>query len=150
MSDSTHNNGDRSPLRMWTDLVTGLMSAGMNYSPDAMPPDTFRQARSAWLGAWANFWEEYARSPQFLELMRQSFSSSLQARKQLNDTLAEMQHQFQGVSRQDVDQLMLVVQHLEQRLVDELERLTERVDRLSNRLDRLRSSLATSEGAETK
>jgi hypothetical protein len=123
---------------MWSELTSGLMSAGTAFAPDASPPEAFRQIRSAWLGAWADFWEQFARSPQFLEMMRQSVSGSLQYRKQFNDYLADMQHQFQGVSRKDIDQLMLLVQHLEERMVDEVERLGPRLDDLGNRLDKLR------------
>lgn len=141
MSERRQGTADFSPLRMWTDLVSGLMTAGTCFSPEAMPPDMLRQMRSGWLQAWADFWESYSRSPQFLEMMKETFNSSLGMRKQFNRYLGEMHHQFQGVSRQDVDELMDTIQHLEQRLVDESERITRRLDDLRRRVDQLQDSV---------
>lgn len=141
MNDRSQGTADMSPLRMWADLMSGLMATGNAFTPEAAPPDAFRQMRSHWLSAWSSFWENYSRSPQFLDLMQQTFSSSLGVRKQFNDYLAEMHHQFQGVSRQDVDSLMQVIQHLEQRLVDESERITHRLNDLSYRLEQLHNSV---------
>jgi hypothetical protein len=81
--------------------------------------------------------DAFMRAPQFQEMMKQSLSASIQFRKQLNDYLGRVHHEFQGPSRQDVDQLMEVIGHVERRITDSIERLTRRVDQLSARLDRL-------------
>jgi hypothetical protein len=91
--------------------------------------------RSAALDEWARMWDQFLRSPQFLTMMQQSLAGSVQWRKQWNDWLGEVQHQFQGASRQDVDQLMLGLRHLEQRMVDVTEKLNARLDELTERLD---------------
>jgi predicted nuclease with TOPRIM domain len=81
--------------------------------------------------------DEFMRSPQFQEVMKQSLNNSIQFRKQLNDFLGRMQHEFQGTSRQDVDSLMQVMEHVERRVTDSFERLSERLDELNERLERV-------------
>ena len=44
---------------------------------------------------------------------------------------------MQGVSRQDVDQIMLALRHMERRMVDGMERLSEQLDALDQRLEKL-------------
>lgn len=123
-------------MKMWTDAASKMMGAAQPTAAE-MPPDVARQMRSAWLDAYSQFFESYFRSPEFLEMMRQSLSSGIQFRKQLNDFLGQAHHELQGTSRQDIDQLMRTMRHVEHRVVNSIERLAEQVEDVAARLKRL-------------
>lgn len=129
--------GQNQFAKMWTDFAGNLAQAGAALSPDSPPPDAARQMRSAFLKAWSQYCDEFMRSPQFLEMIKQSMKGAIEFRKQLNETLGQIHHEFQGTSRQDVDQLMMAMSHLERRLIDSLERTASRLDDLTKRLDHL-------------
>ncbi len=120
-------------MRMWSQSVSAMMAAAAPFPPHATLPQAARHAQSTTLDAWGKYCEQFMRSPEFLQLIKQSLAGSLQFRKQLNDLLGRMHHEFQGTSRQDVDQLMLSMRHLEQRMVDGLERLATQMDQFNAR-----------------
>jgi hypothetical protein len=123
--------------KMWSDFAAKMAAAGVAFTPGAAPPDASRQVRAAMFKAMGEACDEFMRSPQFQEMMKQSLNNSIQFRKQLNDFLGRMQHEFQGTSRQDVDSLMQVMEHVERRVTDSFERLSERLDELNERLERV-------------
>lgn len=116
--------------RFWTDFANKMAATGFAAAPGATPPDATRQVRGAMFKAMGEACDEFMRSPQFQEMMKQSLTNSIQLRKQLNEWLGRMQHEFQGTSRQDVDELMQVMKHLERRMSDSFERLSVRLDAL--------------------
>ncbi len=89
------------------------------------------------LKASADWWQQWLRSPEFLDGMRQAFDASVQMRRQFNDFLGQMHHDMQGVSRQDVDQLMRAMRHVERRAVDGLDRIAEQLEEIVRRLEAL-------------
>jgi hypothetical protein len=121
-------------MRMWSDMAAKMMQTQMP-EPPRTSADAMRETRSAMLDTWAEAWDQFLRSPQFLEMMRQSMAGSVQWRQQINDFLGNLQHQFQGVSRQDIDQVMLSMRHLEQRMVDSMEDIAAAIDDLGRRLN---------------
>jgi len=123
--------------QMWADFIKRSADAGFSFKPDAPPPEAARSVRDATLKAWAQWWDEYLRSPQFVQTMKQSMDAAIQARKQMNDWMGKAQHEMGGASRQDIDQLMLTLRHVEQRIADAAERLGDRLDALEARLDAL-------------
>jgi hypothetical protein len=124
-------------MQVWSDYASKMASAGASLSPQAPAPDMARDLRSAMLDAWARSWDQFLRSPQFLGMTQQSMAAVVDWRKQMNDCLGELQHQFQGASRKDVDQIMLGLRHLEHRMVDVVEDLGARLEEISARLDAL-------------
>jgi hypothetical protein len=126
--------------RMWSDFATQMMRAGTAFSPTSTPPQAAREMRAALFKAWSDYCDQFMRSQEFLGMMQQSLAASIQARKQLNDFLGQVQHEFQGASRHDVDQIMLSMRHMERRFVDAMERLSEQLDRLGERLERMENN----------
>ena len=146
MSDDagkSHEAGDTFPpgadlfTNMWEDLASKMGAAGMAFAPAGPLSNASRQARTAMFKAMSEACDEFMRAPQFQDMMKQSLSASIQFRKQLNDWLGRVHHEFQGTSRQDVDQLMEVIGHVERRITDSVERLSSRMDQLNARLERL-------------
>lgn len=133
------NNASRM-MGMWFDFMSKMTEAAMSFSPQQTAPEAFRQIRSAQLGAWGDYLQQMMRTPEFLGMMKQGMAMNIQFRKQISDFLAEVQHEFQGVSRKDVDQLMLSMRHLEQRIVEGVEQVSDQLTEVEQRLATLEKS----------
>ena len=120
--------------RMWTDFATKMTEAGLAFSPQVTPPEAFRQLRSTMLRTWAEYCDQFMRTDEFLAMMKQSLDGAIQARRQLNDFLGEVQHHLQGASRQDLDKVMTALESLQRRLTDERDAIDARLDELGERL----------------
>ncbi|MEN6495423.1 MAG: hypothetical protein ABFD16_14175 [Thermoguttaceae bacterium] len=121
-------------MELWFDLASKMSQTMPAFSPQQTPPEAFRQLRSAQLGAWGDCFQELMRKPEFLEAVKQWTSFTVQARKQWSDFLGQLQHEFQGASRQDIDQLMLSLRHLESRVVEGVEEIATQLDGIDARL----------------
>jgi hypothetical protein len=126
--------------KIWGDFARKMGAAGVAFAPEATTSEASRQVRTAMIRAMSEACDEFMRAPQFQDMMKQSLSTSIQFRKQLNDFLGRIHHEFQGTSRQDVDQLMEVIGHVERRITDGVERLSSRLDELGARLERMERS----------
>jgi len=127
-------------MQTWIDFTSKMVEATMSFSPQQAPPDALREIRTAQLNACAEYWQEWMRSPEFLAWTRQWLAGNVQMRKQLSEFLGQLQHEFQGASRQDIDQLMLSLRHLEQRIVDSTERISNQLGEFETRLAELEKS----------
>jgi hypothetical protein len=121
--------------KIWGDTFTRLMQLGFTFSPESAPPEFMRQMRAGILQGLSQAWDQFLRSPQFLEGMKQWMDNAMAFRKLTNDFLAKARHETQSTSRDDIDSLMLAVRHMETRVLDRVEELTARVEDLNKRLD---------------
>jgi len=117
-------------MRLWSEGVLRMMQAAAGATPwtpwgapaPASPPsDVPRQFRAAMLDAWTQWWDRFLRSPEFMETMKGSLDASTQWRKQLNEWLGNVHHEFQGASRQDLDEVIRSLRHVEERLADAIQ-----------------------------
>ena len=131
---TTQSSGTTDFLSMWNDMMFKLVNAGWSFSPDAAPPEAFRQVRSAMLDTWADFWQRWMRAPEFLQLLKQAMDMNFQVRRQASDFWGQLRQESQGTNRQDIDQLMRALRHIEHRLADATERISRRMDNLEDRL----------------
>ena len=136
--------------KIWGDFANKMGAAGVAFAGGATVPDGSRQVRTAMFKAMSETCDEFMRAPQFQDMMKQSLSASIQSRKQLNDFLGRIHHEFQGVSRQDVDQLMEVIGHVERRVTDSVERVSNKLDDLSSRLERIERSKPAGKNAGSR
>ena len=123
--------------KMWSDFMTQMMSAGMNFTPDRTPVDMTREMRSAMFKAWSDQLDQFLRSPDFLRVMQQSMNASLKARQQWNDIVGQMQHGFQLATRQDIDQVLSSIHHAERRIIDRIEEMEEQLESLDSKIEAL-------------
>lgn len=126
-------------FQMWSDTWGRMLEAGMPQAPDS-GPDAFRQTRAEMLDAWGDYFQRFMRSPEFLDGLKQMFDMNVAARRRMNDTLGQMQDNLQMASRQDVDQLMRAMRHLEHRLIDGIERISCQQEEFNQRLEALERS----------
>jgi hypothetical protein len=131
---------------IWMDFANKMGTSGMAFSPEADPPEAGKQVRSAVFQSMTQYADAFLRSPQFLDMMKQSLDASIAFRKQMNDFLTSLHHNTQGVARQDVDSLQLSVRQAERRTLDRLETVAEHLDEIAKRLEKLESSAANRNG----
>ncbi|HTL51019.1 MAG TPA: hypothetical protein VL860_00435 [Planctomycetota bacterium] len=110
--------------KMWLENFTKVMQAAFNFTPDTAPPDVLRQIRAGIFQTLAQSWDEYMRSPQFLEATRQWMDNAVTFRKITNEFMGRVRNDIQAPSRSDIDTVMLAVRHMEKRLLDRLDELS--------------------------
>jgi hypothetical protein len=138
MEDVTEKLQDQAGLfaRLWTDFAGKMAMSGLSFTPGAAPPEAARQVRGAMFDGMTKYFDEYMRSPQFLESMKQSLDASMAFRKQFQDFFTQMHHEAQSPAREDIDSVMLTMRHVETRLLDRLDELSARVEEIAARLPR--------------
>jgi len=119
--------------RVWYDFAASMTNAGMSAAGED-PPEAAKQMRSAFLKAMSDYCDEYMRSPEFLEGMREAMDRSIELRRELNAFMGRLHHEFQGTSRQDVDHIMQAIRHVETRMLDSIARIDSRFDELEARI----------------
>ncbi len=120
--------------KLWMDSASKIFQSAFTASPDSPPPEIMKQIRSGIFSALAQSWDEFLRSPQFLDSMKQWMETAISFRKMSNDFMARVRTDLQAPSRDDTDTVMLNIRHMEKRLLD-------RVDELAADLKVLREEL---------
>lgn len=122
--------------KIWGESMSKLMQTAFTFSPDSAPPEVLRQIRSGIFHALAQSWEEFMRSPQFLDGMRQWMENAVAFRKMTNEFMAKVRNEVQAPSREDIDSVMLSVRHMEKRLLDRIEDLSHQVNAMNGHLSK--------------
>jgi hypothetical protein len=140
MNDDTDNTGQTAEQwavfqKIWGDTFTKLMQLGFTFSPESAPPEFMRQMRAGIFQGLSQAWDQFLRSPQFLEGMKHWMDNAMAFRKMSNDFLSKARHETQSTSRDDIDNIMLAVRHMETRILDRVEDIATQVDELNKRLD---------------
>jgi hypothetical protein len=136
--------------KIWTDSFSRMAQAACTFTPESAPPDVLKQIRQSIFQALSHSWDEFLRSPQFLEGMKQWMDQAVTFRKMSNDFLNKARHDTQQTSREDVDAIMLTVRHLETRILDRVEQLAKEVSALNARLDSVSGKSPKATGAAPK
>ncbi len=121
--------------KIWTESMTRMMQAAFTVTPNSPPPEILRQIRSGIFTALAQSWDEFMRSPQFLEGMREWMENAIAFRKMSNDFMAKVRNTMQAPSRDDMDTIMLSVRHMEKRLLDRLDEFSSQLNAINARLE---------------
>lgn len=120
--------------KIWMETASKLFQTAFSTGPNSPPPEVLRQMRSGIFQALAQSWDEFMRSPQFLEHMRQWMENAISFRKLTNDFMARVRNEVQAPSRDDIDNIMLNVRHMEKRLLDRLDEVSLQVTALQQQL----------------
>lgn len=142
MNGTSDNNGPTTEQwaafqKIWGDTFTKLMQLGFTFSPESAPPDLMKQMRAGILQGLSQAWDQFLRSPQFLEGMKQWMDQAMAFRKMSNDFLTKARHETQTPARDDVDAAILTVRHMETRILDRLEAVGAHVKQLQEQVDAL-------------
>ncbi|HEV2391003.1 MAG TPA: hypothetical protein VG146_01435 [Verrucomicrobiae bacterium] len=116
--------------KIWVETMSKMMQAAFTFTPNSPPPEVMRQIRGGIFQALAASWDEFMRSPQFLDGMRQWMENAITFRKLSNDFMGRVRNETQAPSRGDIDTVMLAVRHMEKRLLDRIDQLSGEVEQL--------------------
>jgi hypothetical protein len=120
--------------KIWADSMTKVVQTAFGSGQNSPPPEILKQIRSGVFQALAQSWDEFMRSPQFLESMKQWMDSAINFRKMTNDFMGKVRNEMQAPSRDDMDNIMLAVRHMEKRLLDRVEALSDQIQIINQRL----------------
>lgn len=149
MSENTNENPFNEQAaafqKMWMDSMSKLGQTAFTFTPESPPEETIQEIRRGILKALAHSWEEFLRSPQFLESMKQWMDQAISFRTMTNDFLSKVRHESQEPTQRDIDSILQALRHLETRVLNRVEEVAEEVDSLKANLknDGQRSSPAT-------
>jgi hypothetical protein len=137
MSDDFEKSAEQAAAfqKIWMESMSKVMQSAFTFGNNSPPPDVLKQIRSGIFQALAQSWDEFMRSPQFLESMKQWMDTAINFRKMSNDFMAKVRNEIQAPSRDDIDTVMLTVRHMEKRLLDRVEDLAARIALLDSRLN---------------
>jgi hypothetical protein len=136
--------------RIWTDTFAKMMQLGFTYSPEAAPPEFLRQIRTGIFQALSQSWDQFLRSPQFLESAQHWMENAVSFRKMSNDFFSRIRHETQGTARGDVDGVLQALQQIETRILDRVEELAGQVEELKSRAERKPTRGRTKAKGKTK
>ncbi len=120
--------------KMWMESASRMVQAALGTPPNS-DPEVLRQMRNGLFQALAQSWEEFMRSPQFLEGVKQWMENAVSFRKMTGEVLAKARNEMQAPSRDDIDTVLLAVRHLENRLLDRLESMSAELAALKARAE---------------
>ena len=132
MSDSNQNPGEQTAAfqKIWMDSMSRLMQTAFASGQNSPPPEVLREIRGGIFQALAKSWEEFMRSPEFLEGMKQWMDQAMNFRKMSGEFLSKVRNEFQAPSHGDIDSVMLSIRHMEKRLLDRMEEMAREIDEL--------------------
>ena len=116
--------------KIWTDTFAKMMQLGFSYSPETAPPEFLRQIRTGIFQALSQSWDQFLRSPQFMEGMKQWMEQAVSFRKMSNDFFTKVRHETQGTAQQDVDAVLVALQQLETRVLNRVDEVAADVEQL--------------------
>jgi hypothetical protein len=113
--------------KLWLETFSKAMQAAFKFTPDAPPPEILRQIREGIFQSLAESWDEFLRSPQFLDGMRQWMDNAIAFRKITNEFMARARNDLQAPSSSDIDTVLLAVRHMEKRVLDRLDQMSAQI-----------------------
>ena len=133
--------------KLWTDSFANMASVWSQLTPSSPPSDEMRKMRGGMLKVLAETWDEYMRTPQFMEMMKGSLNGALDLKRMARDGMNRVHEQFENPSKEDIDGVLMAIRHVERRLLDRLEGLDDRVANLDKKIDKVDQRIAKQEHA---
>ena len=133
--------------KLWTDSFANMAGVWSQFSPGSPPTDEMRKMRGGMLKVLGETWDEYMRTPQFMEMMKASLNGALDLKRMARDGMNRVHEQFENPSKEDIDGVLLAIRHVEGRLLDRLEGLDDRVMNLNEKIDKVDQRIAKQEHA---
>jgi hypothetical protein len=132
--------------KMWTDSFTQMGEVWGRFSPGKPPPDAIREVRSEMLKVLTETWDQFMRTPQFMEYMKNSMDGFLNLRQMAAEAMTRNHHEMQSPAREDIDGVLLAIRHMERRLLDRIEDVENGVNAVGRRLEKIEETVPESVG----
>ena len=136
--------------KLWADSFANMASVWSQFFPSSPPSDEMRKMRGGMLKVLAETWDEYMRTPQFMEMMKASLNGALNLKRMARDGMNRVHEQFENTSKNDIDDVLLAIRHVERRLLDRLEGLDDRVANLDEKIDKVEQRMAKQANASER
>ncbi len=143
MASDASANPTEQISRFWTDMMAQMgqaaAHAGMpggatnGRQPAPAYDDAAKSMQRAFFDAMAKYFDEFMRSEQFLEHMKQTMDQSIAMKKMMDDFLIKTQTTMQSPVRGDVEDLAHLLRGIEERLFDRIDRLENKVAAVEDR-----------------
>ena len=132
MNEQTEDTKDQGAAfqKIWLESMSKLMQTACTFTPNSTPPELMREIRNGIFQALSESWNEFLRSPQFQENMKQWMDNAIAFRKLSNDFMGKVRKEMQAPAREDIDTILLNVRHMENRILDRIEDLSKEVEAL--------------------
>src|SRR5437763_15949037 len=89
--------------KIWAESISKTMQTAFSMAPNSAPPEVLRKIRSGLFQALAQSCDEFMRSPQFLEGMKQCMDYAINFRKMSIDFMEKVRNEFHSPSGEDND-----------------------------------------------
>jgi len=122
---------------LWLDSMSRMAGVWSQYSPGSPPPEEINKIRSGVLKVLSETWEEFMRTPQFMEMMKASLNGALDLRRFARDGMHKVHEQFETPDKNDIDGVLLAIRHVERRILDRLDGFEERLAEVKERIGAL-------------
>ena len=80
--------------KLWTDSFANMAGAWSQFSPGSPPSDEMRKMRGGMLKVLAETWDEYMRTPQFMEMMKAWLNGTLNLKRLARDGMNRVHEQI--------------------------------------------------------
>lgn len=119
--------------KMWMESLARMQSAF--FMPTMAPPsELLQQMRSGFFKTLEQSWDQFMRSPQFLNGMQQWMKQMVNFRKLSNDFSGKFRDTVPSVSEADIDNCLITLRHTEKRIVDRINELASQLHALSEQV----------------
>lgn len=152
MNDAPESNPDPTAAfgKLWSDSCSRLMQAAMSSRPETAPPELLRQIRNGLMQALSQSWQEYLRSPQFLEGSKQMMEQAVAFQKFSTEVLTKTRHATEGVAHEDLESLRAALGQMESRLARRMDALSAEIGQLEKGRPQARHAAAPPEAARKR
>ena len=129
---SQPQNPSDSFTQFWNDFMSRMASAGMMPTGQA-GNDAIKQMQRIYLDAMAKYADEYMRSPQFLDMMKQTMDASMAWKRQVDQWLSGALKAAAMPTAEDAADAVARLHSMEKRLTERLSEIEERLIALEQR-----------------
>jgi hypothetical protein len=136
--------------KLWMDSLANMTSVWSQFSADSPPADEMRKMRGGMMRVLAETWDTYLRTPQFMEMMKASLDGALDLKRLARDGMNRVHEQLEQPSKNDIDDVLMAIRHVERRLLDRLEGLDDRVANLDEKVDKVEQRISKPTAATRK
>lgn len=143
MTNNIHKSFEQAASfqKIWLDSVTNMAGVFSHFSPTTPPPEQAREIRSSMLKVLSDTWNDFMRSPQFMEVMKLSLNGAFDMRSLMRDGMNKIHEQLETPTKEDVEGILLAIRHVERRLLERLEGMEERTWDLNDSLERIEEQI---------
>lgn len=135
---------------MWQQMMSQFSpGAAPQTPPTSMPAEALKQMQKAYLDAMGRWADEYMRSPQFLDQMKQSLEGALAMRRQVEDFIRKASEQSYG-SKLGMYDAVGAVRDAESWITRRLDELATRLEAIEGKLDGRGDGASARRGSKTK